>query len=133
MKRPGRILLAVAALSSAMIWRATTADAQTEEGTGFVLRSNNFGTPCVGALNDIPIVYDNLTDKSVEVSVKVVNTGQAILFISNSSGAEYAVIPPFGPQRRPRVMRIRLGPNEHVGIRADTSQPCSWFAVIQPH
>ena len=77
---------------------------------------------------DVPIVYDNDTDKPVDVSVKVVNTGQAILFVGPH------VIPPQGPQRRPRVMRIRWAPSRPsasgpgVTLRLDRRHPAALTA-----
>ena len=120
-------ILHVVTLITAAMWGVAPAAAQTDDsGAGFVLRSTNFGNPCTTSPGDVPIVYDNGTDKPVDVSVKVVNTGQAILFV----GAH--VIPPQGPQRRPRVMRITVGPLSGLGIRAQGS-PCGWTAVIRPH
>jgi hypothetical protein len=77
-------------------------------------------------VNNIPIVYDNATDKPVDVSLKALNTGQTNLFVKSF------VIPPQGPNRRPRVMRITVGALEGLGIRAQGSS-CGWIAVVKPH
>ena len=122
-----RTALLAAGLGWAVIWDPTTAAAQLDDaGVGFVMRSSNFGHPCTTDPGNIPIVYDNATDKPVDVSLKVVNTSQSNLFIKNF------VIPPQGPNRRPRVMRITVGSLEALGIRAQGS-PCGWIAVVKPH
>jgi hypothetical protein len=124
---PVRTTLLALVLGSTVLWNPAVATAQlTDQGVGFVMRSTNFAQPCVTNPGDMPIVYDNATDKPVDVSVKVVNTSQSNLFVGPF------IIPPQGPIRRPRVMRITVGPSESLGIRAQSS-PCGWIAVVKPH
>ena len=127
MNRPVRTALLTSVLGCLALWNPAVAAAQLEDtGIGFVMRSEHFGEACTTDPGNIPIVYQNLTKHSVEVSLKIVNTGQKNLFVRN------AVIPPEGPQRRPRVMRITLAPAEGLGIKAQGS-PCGWIAVVRPH
>ncbi|HEX2500318.1 MAG TPA: hypothetical protein VHO73_02595 [Methylomirabilota bacterium] len=127
MSTPVRTAVLASVLGWALLWDPAGAEAQlADAGVGFVMRSGNFGQPCTTSPGDIPIVYDNITENPVDVSVKVVNTGQSILFVRG------LVIPPQGPTRRPRVMRFTLGPHDTLGIRAQGS-PCGWIAVVRPH
>jgi hypothetical protein len=122
-----RTVLLAAALGWTALGGPTVAVAQLEDqGIGFVMRSEDFGEACTTDPGNLPVVYHNLTKHSVEVSLKVVNTGQTILFVRN------VVFPPTGPQRRPRVMRITLAPAEGLRIKSQ-GEPCAWLAVIRPH
>jgi hypothetical protein len=101
-------------------------------GAGFSFNSDEFGNPCTSNAGDAPVIYDNYTDNAVDVSFKLVNLGQSILFVDGTG----FVIPPLGPQARPRIMRMTLAPRgqgvSYVRIRAQTSD-CEWAAIVQPH
>ena len=99
-----------------------------EEGFGFVLRSVDFGQPCTNDLGNIPRIFDNASSRPVNVSFKIINTGSSNLFITDTG----FVIPPNGPQRRPRVIRLTVAPSESIGVRAQ-SENCAWIAIIRPH
>ena len=128
MNRPVRTTLLASVLGWAVLWEPTVAAAQPldDAGVGFVMRSDDFGEPCTTNAGDLPVVYDNATGRSVDISLKVVNTGQKNLFVKQF------VIPPQGPVRRPRVMRFTVGPNASLAIKAQGS-PCGWIAVVKPH
>jgi hypothetical protein len=100
----------------------------TDTGIGFVLRSEDFGAPCTTDLPEVPRIYDNSTATAVDVSVKVVNTGSANVFIVGTGH----VIPPIGPTRRPRIVRVTVPPGGSLGLAAQ-GPSCSWLAVIRPH
>jgi len=99
-----------------------------EQGYGFIFHSKDFGNPCTQNQGDIPRVYDNGSDNPIDVSVKVVNTASVILFIDGTG----FVIPPTGPQDRPRAMRRTLHPGESFGIKAQGAD-CGWIAIVHPH
>ena len=127
MNTPVRSALLASVLGWAAFWTPATASAQLDDaGVGFVLRSTDFAQPCTTSAGDIPNVYDNATKHSVDVSVKVVNTGETILFVKQF------VIPPPGPNLRPRVMRFTVGPAQSLGIKSQSGS-CGWIAVIRPH
>ena len=126
MRTPVRTAVLASVLGWALLWDPAGAAAQLDDaGVGFVMRSTDFGQPCTTNVGDIPSVYGNATKHSVDVSLKVVNTGQKNLFIKQF------VIPPQGPNPRPRIMRITVGPpsRRHQG----SSAPCGWIAVVRPH
>ena len=102
-----------------------------EAGFGFVFRSTDFGNPCTTDPGDIPRIYDNLSVAPVDVSFKVINTGGSNLFISTLA-AGGPVIPPAGPQQRPRVMRMTVAPGDSIGIKGQAAN-CGWTAIIRPH
>jgi hypothetical protein len=124
---PVRTALLASVLGWAVLWDPAGAAAQLDDlGVGFVMRSSDFGEACTTNAGDIPIVYSNATKHAVDVSLKVVNTGQKNLFVKQF------VIPPQGPTQRPRIMRITVGPAEALGIKAQ-GESCGWIAVIRPH
>jgi hypothetical protein len=96
--------------------------------SGLVIQSSNFGNPCTQDAGDIPRIYDNATKHDVDVSIMVVNTGATNLFITDTG----FVIPPIGPQSRPRIMRVTLAAGQNVGIRGQGPN-CSWTATVWPH
>jgi hypothetical protein len=96
--------------------------------SGFVIQSNNFGNPCTQDPGDIPRVYDNATKHDVDVSIMVVNTGATNLFITDAG----FVIPPMGPQARPRIVRVTLAAGQSVGLKGQGPN-CSWTATVWPH
>jgi hypothetical protein len=100
----------------------------SDPGIGFILRSEDFAAPCTMDVPEVPRIYDNGTATAVDVSIKVVNTGSANVFVV---GTGY-VIPPIGPIRRPRIMRVTVPPGGSLGLAAQ-GPPCSWLAVIRPH
>jgi hypothetical protein len=99
-----------------------------EEGYGFIFLSSDFGDPCTQNPGDIPRVYDNGSTNPVDVSVQVFNTANVNLFIDGTG----FVIPPTGPQDRPRAMRRTLQPGESFGIKAQGAD-CGWIAIVHPH
>ena len=100
----------------------------SDTGIGFILRSEDFGAPCTMDVPEVPRIYDNSTAAAVDVSVKVVNTGSANVFVIGTGH----VIPPIGPTRRPRIVRVTVPPGGSLGLGAQ-GPPCSWLAVIRPH
>ena len=96
--------------------------------SSFIIQSSDFGDPCTQDEGDIPRVYDNATNHDVEVSVMVVNTGATNLFMT----AGGFIIPPMGPQARPRIMRVTLAAGQSLGIKGQGPN-CSWTATVWPH
>jgi hypothetical protein len=107
---------------------ATLNAEDVDADTAFVLSSTDFGDPCTQNQGSIPRIYDNRTANNVDVSFKIVNTGSTNVFIDGTG----FVIPPVGPQMRPRIVRLTLAPGASLGIR---SQPgdCGWTATVRPH
>ena len=99
-----------------------------DSGFGFVLRSVDFGEPCTDDLGNIPRIFDNASARPVNVSFKIINTGESNLFITDTG----FIIPPNGPQRRPRIIRLTVAPSQSIGVRAQ-SENCAWIAIIRPH
>jgi hypothetical protein len=117
-------------LGLAVVFATTQVAAQPldDSGFGFVLRSTNFGDPCTSDDGNVPRIYDNATAAPVDVSFRIINTGGSILFIVGTG----FVIPPDGPGRRPRVIRIAVSPGGSIGIKGQTAG-CGWTAIIRPH
>ena len=104
-------------------------------GYGFIFESKDFGAPCDQDLGDIPILYNNLGTRAVDVSVQIVNTGNTNLFplVNGASPSGVGiVIPPDGGQRRPKTVRFAVPSLGSLGLRAQTTD-CKWFAIIHPH
>lgn len=109
-------------------------------GYGFVFQSKDFGAPCTQDPGGIPILYQNLGTRTVDVSIQIVNTGNSILFPKvngGSPGGVGIVIPPDGGQRRPKTIRFAVpaltgNVSGTVGLSAQTPD-CKWFAIIHPH
>jgi len=128
MRRDLGIDLSGIALGMALLVSPAGALQDTDAGVGFVLRSEDFGAPCTTDLAEVPRIYDNDTTAAVDVTVKVVNTGPANVFVVGTGH----VIPPVGTMRRPRIMRITVPPGGSLGL-ASQGPPCGWLAVIRPH
>lgn len=120
----GSVLAVVGCLGSTIVVAQTLTDA----GVGFVLQSTDFGNPCTDDEGDMPRIYDNASANPVDISFKIINTGGSNLFI----GGFGFVIPPAGPSRRPRVIRVTVPPGSSLGIRGQTAS-CAWIAIIRPH
>ena len=101
---------------------------QGHPDVGFVFRSTDFGDPCTSDPGNIPRIYDNGSAATVDVSFKVVNTGGSNVFVSGTG----FVIPPDGPQKRPRVIRLSLPAGGSIGLRGQAAD-CAWTAIIWPH
>ena len=99
-----------------------------EQGYGFIFHSSDFCDPCTQNQGNIPRIYDNGSVNPIDVSVKVVNTANVNLFIDGTG----FVIPPTGPQDRPRAVRLTLQPGESFGIKAQGAD-CGWIAIVRPH
>jgi hypothetical protein len=105
-----------------------TGCASADREVGFVFRSTDFGDPCTSDPGNIPRIYDNASSASADVSFKVVNTGGANVFVSGTG----FVIPPDGPQKRPRVIRLSVPAGGNIGLEGQASD-CAWTATIWPH
>ena len=99
-----------------------------DSGYGFVLRSTNFGDPCTSDDGNVPRIYDNATAGPVDVSFRIINTGGSILFVVGTG----FVIPPDGPGRRPRVIRMTVSPGGSIGIKGPEAN-CGWTVIVRPH
>ncbi len=95
---------------------------------GFTLRSTDFGDPCTQDAGDFPVIYDNSSGHAVDISFKVVNTGGSNVFVV---GTGY-VIPPLGPKRRPRIIRLEVSADGHVKLRGQDAN-CAWKVEVRPH
>jgi len=120
----GAVLVCVGCLGPTMVGAQTLTDA----GVGFVLQSTDFGNPCTPDEGDIPRIYDNASAQAVDVSFKILNTGGSNLFITGTG----FIIPPDGPTRRPRVIRLTVAPGTSIGIKGQAAN-CRWTAIIRPH
>lgn len=99
-----------------------------KDNIGLVLTSNDFGTPCTMNIGESPRVYDNASTSDVDVTVKIVNTGPSILFIT---GTGFVIPPGTEDQRRPRIFRVTLAAGTSLGILAQGT--CAWNVVVYPH
>jgi hypothetical protein len=105
-----------------------TGSASADPDVGFILNSTDFGAPCTNDPGNVPRIFDNASSSSVDVSFKVVNTGGSNVFVTGTG----FVIPPFGPQKRPRVIRLTVPAGGSIGLRGQAAD-CAWTATIRPH
>ena len=116
-------------LSLALLVACTSVQVNPEDaGIGFVLKSTDFGNPCTNAPGDFPVIYENHSSHTVDVSFKIVNTGGSNVFVVGTG----FVIPPFGVQRRPRIIRMTLAPDEVIKLHGQAAD-CAWTATVRPH
>ena len=99
-----------------------------DSGIGFVLHSTDFGNPCTDDPGDFPVIYDNNSSNTVDVSFKIVNTGGSNVFIDGTG----FVIPPLGAQRRPRIIRMSLAPSDVIKLHGQAAD-CAWTVTVRPH
>jgi hypothetical protein len=97
-------------------------------GIGFVLKSTDFGDPCTNDPGDFPVIYDNASSNSVDVSFQIFNTGGSNIFVVGTG----FVIPPLGPNQRPRVIRLTVAPGDTIKLHGQAGD-CAWKAIIWPH
>ena len=95
---------------------------------GFVLESTDFGDPCTNDPGDFPVIYDNASSNSVDVSFQIFNTGGSNIFVVGTG----FVIPPLGPSQRPRVIRLTVAPGNTIKLNGQ-AEDCSWKSIILPH
>jgi hypothetical protein len=117
--------LALLALIASLV---LTGSASADPGVGFVLESTDFGDPCTSNPGNLPRIYDNASSASVDVSFQVVNTGGSNVFVAGTG----FVIPPYGPQKRPRVIRLTVPAGGSIGLQGQGAD-CAWTAIIRPH
>ena len=116
-------------LSFAVLVACTGVQVNPEDaGIGFVLKSTDFGTPCTDSPGNFPVIYANHSSHNVDVSVKIINTGGSNVFVVGTG----IVIPPFGVQRRPRIIRLSLAPGEVIKLHGQAAD-CAWTATVRPH
>ncbi len=120
----GLILLSIALLAACSEVRLNPPDS----GIGFVLSSTDFGDPCTNDPGNYPIIYDNDSSNTVDVSFKIVNTGGSNVFVDGTG----IVIPPLGPQRRPRIIRLTLAPRDNIKLHGQAAD-CAWTVTVRPH
>lgn len=99
-----------------------------DSGVGFVLRSTDFANPCTANPGDYPVIYDNATSHRVDVSFKIVNSGQSNVFVVGTG----FVIPPIGPNQRPRIIRMTLDPGATIKLHGQ-GPGCAWIVIVWPH
>ncbi len=99
-----------------------------DSGVGFVLKSTDFGDPCTSDPGNYPVIYDNHSSNSVDVSFKIVNTGNSNVFVVGTG----FVIPPAGPQQQPRVIRLTVVAGDTIKLHGQASD-CAWKVIIWPH
>lgn len=99
-----------------------------DTGIGIVIKSTDFGEPCTDDPGDFPVIYDNDSTNTVDVSFKIVNTGGSNVFVDGTG----FVIPPFGTARRPRIIRLTLAPSENIKLHGQ-AEDCAWVATVRPH
>ena len=97
-------------------------------GVGFVLKSTDFGDPCTDDPGNFPVIYDNHSTNNVDVSFKIVNIGDSNIFVVGTG----FVIPPLGPNKRPRVIRLTVGSGDTIKLHGQGGD-CAWTAIIWPH
>ncbi len=116
-------------LSLALLVACTDVQVHPEDvGIGFLLRSTDFGAPCTDDPGGFPVIYHNHSSNNVDVSFKIVNTGGSNVFVVGTG----FVIPPFGVQRRPRIIRMTLAPDEAIKLHGQAAD-CAWTATVRPH
>lgn len=99
-----------------------------DSGVGFVLKSTDFADPCTDDPGDYPVIYDNFTSKRVDVSFKIVNTGNSNVFVVGTG----FVIPPVGPNQRPRIIRMTVDPGSAIKLHGQADD-CAWTVIVWPH
>jgi hypothetical protein len=99
-----------------------------DSGVGFVLKSTDFADPCTDNPGDYPVIYDNFSSNDVDVSFKIVNTGNSNVFVVGTG----FVIPPVGPSQRPRIIRMTVDSGGAIRLRGQ-GDDCAWTAIVWPH
>ena len=74
------------------------------------------------------VIYDNHTSNDVDVSFKIVNTGNSNVFVVGTG----FVIPPVGPTQRPRIIRMTVDPGDAIRLRGQ-GDDCAWTVIVWPH